>query len=300
MRVLVTGSNGLVGRALVKSLRADGHAVVRLVRDLGEGGSTYSWDLERGWMDAAAFDGVDAVVHLAGESIASGPWTRAKKVRIRDSRVASARLLVEHLQRESHPPAVFLSASAVGYYGDRGDEELTEESPPGNGFLPDVCREWEAAAAPLAERGIRTAMLRFGVILSADGGALARLLLPFRWGLGGVIGTGRQYMSWVSLTDAVGAIRHVLATEGLRGPVNVTAPTPVTNREFTETLGRILGRPTIVPVPAVALRLFLGEMAEELLLSGARAVPAALLRSGFNPRFPTLAGALERALATNR
>lgn len=292
VRILVSGSSGLIGSALVPALSAEGHAVSRLVRGRPGPGDVL-WGPARGAVDAARLEGFDAAVHLAGESVA-GRWTRTKKAAVRDSRVRGTRLLAEAFSRLSRPPQVLICASAVGFYGDRGDEVLTEQSAPGSDFLAGVCREWEAAAAPAAERGMRVAHLRFGVVLSPRGGALARMLPPFRLGLGGVIGSGRQYMSWISLDDAVGAVRHVLLNGSLAGPVNVTAPQPVTNRQFTRALGRALGRPTIFPMPAFAARLAFGEMADALLLSGARAEPARLLSSGYAFRTPDLEGALRR------
>ena len=300
MRILVTGSSGLIGSALIPSLSAAGHTVVRLVRTETEpGGGTVRWDPVAGTLDRAALEGFDAVVHLAGEDISSGTWTTAKKARIRQSRVDGTRLLARTLASLGRPPGVLACASAIGYYGDRGDQLLTEESEPGSGFLASVCRDWEAAAAPAGEAGIRLAYLRLGVVLSADGGALARMLGPFRMGMGGPLGSGRQYVSWVALDDALGAIVHVLSTQTLRGAVNVASPAPVTHAEFARTLGRVLGRPTVLGMPAFAVRLMFGEMADELLLASQRLVPARLLSSGYQFRFPELEAAL-RHLLTGR
>ena len=297
MNILVTGSSGLVGSALVPSLGNDGHAVTRLVRSApAPGESAVTWDPDRGQLSTAALEGIDAVVHLAGENIAAGRWTAARKARIRDSRVKGTGLLSETLARLERPPRVLVSASAIGYYGSRGDEVLTEKSHLGTGFLAEVCRDWEEATAPAARRGIRVAILRFGVIFSAHGGALPKMLTPFRLGLGGRIGDGRQYMSWVALDDTIGAIHHALATETLAGPVNVVAPQPVTNAEFTKTLGRVLGRPTVFPMPAFAARLAFGEMADELLLASQRVKPARLLDTHYQFRFPELEGALRHLL----
>ncbi len=297
MNILVTGSSGLVGSALLPSLAKEGHSVTRLVRSTATTGeSAATWDPERGQLSAAALEGFDAVVHLAGENIAAGRWTAARKARIRDSRVKGTGLLSETLARLERPPRVLISASGVGYYGSRGDEVLTEESSPGTGFLAEVCRDWEGATAPAARRGIRVAIPRFGVIFSAQGGALAKMLTPFRLGVGGRIGDGRQFMSWVALDDAVGAIHHALTTEALQGPVNVVAPHPVTNAEFTKTLGRVLGRPTLFPMPAFAARLAFGEMADELLLVSQRAKPARLLDAHYAFHFPDLEGALRHLL----
>ncbi len=239
---------------------------------------------------------MDAVVHLAGENISAGRWTDARKARIRDSRVQGTRLLCESLVGLSQPPKVLVCASAVGYYGDRKDEVLTEESTPGAGFLAEVCREWEEAAESAAQASIRVVYLRTGIVLSPSGGALAKMLLPFKLGLGGRIGGGGQYMSWIALNDAIGAIHHAIVTEALRGPANLVAPSPVTNLEFTKTLGRVLSRPTIFPLPGFVARLVLGEMADGLLLASTRAEPARLLGTGYVFRHPELEGALRYLL----
>jgi uncharacterized protein (TIGR01777 family) len=297
MRIAVTGSTGLVGSALVPALRAAGHEVVRLVRaDPGGARDAVRWSPDAGVVPAEALEGAGAVVHLAGESIAGGRWTAARKAAIRDSRVVGTGLLAGALARLPQPPEVLVSASAVGYYGDRGDETLAEESPGGSGFLAGVAREWEAATAPAAGRGIRVVTLRLGMVLSAGGGALRAMLPPFRLGLGGVIGSGRQYVSWISLEDVPPVVLHVLATGSLQGPVNAVAPSPVTSRELTATLGRVLGRPAILPLPAAAARLLLGEMADELLLASTRVLPGRLLATGFRFLHPALEGALRAAL----
>jgi hypothetical protein len=247
-------------------------------------------------MDTARLEGLDAVVHLAGENIATGRWTAEKKAKIRDSRVRSTRLLCDTLAGLKQPPKVLACASATGYYGDRGDELLTEESASGTGFLAGVCREWEAAATPAAQKGIRVVHLRFGMVLSGAGGALAKLLPPFRMGLGGALGTGRQYISWIALDDLLGVIAHALTTEALQGPVNAVAPNPVTNKEFTRTLGRTLGRFTLFSMPAAAARLAFGEMADEVLLASQRVQPARLLATEYRFRYPELEGALRHLL----
>ena len=274
MRILVTGSTGLVGQALLAQLA--GHEVVRYQRAA-----------------PPALDGFDAVIHLAGEPIA-GRWTAAKKERIRASRRDGTRSLCEQLARCSAKPRVLLSASAIGIYGDRGDEILTEDSPPGNGFLADVARDWETATLPATTAGIRVVNLRLGIVLSGHGGALKQMLPVFRLGAGGVLGSGRQFWSWIALADVVAAIRHALTTESLRGPVNGVAPFPVMNRAFTRTLGRVLHRPTILPVPAWAVRLALGEMGPALLLASTRVEPRRLLASGFKFQLPELEEALQR------
>lgn len=260
------------------------------------GAAAVAWDPAAGRLDGAALDGLDAVVHLAGEDISRGAWTAAKKARIRQSRVEGTALLARTLASLDRPPAVLACASAVGYYGDRGDEALTEESPPGTGFLASVCRDWEAAASPAVEAGIRVLHLRFGVVLSPAGGALARMLGPFRMGMGGPIGSGRHYVSWIAIDDALGAVVHALSSETLRGPMNVASPGPVTHLEFARTLGRVLGRPTLLAVPAFGLRLLFGEMATEVLLASQRLEPARLLSTGYEFRYPNLEGALRHLL----
>lgn len=295
MKVLVTGSTGLVGSALVPFLLTSGHQVARLVRSPPTAGGDVHWDPAAGRLEPTNLEGLDAVVHLAGERI-TGRWTAAKKARIRSSRVQGTRLLAETLARLARPPKTLVCASAIGYYGDRGDEVLREESPSGAGFLAEVCREWEAAARPAAEKGIRVVHLRIGVVLSAAGGALALMLTPFKLGLGGRVGSGQQYMSWIAIDDLAGIIQHALTNESLRGPVNAVAPRAITNREFTKTLGRVLGRPTVFPMPAFAARLAFGQMADELLLASARVEPARLIASGYKFRTPELEAALRHLL----
>ena len=299
MCVAITGSTGLVGSEVVASLSAAGHEVVRVVRrGPASGEGTVRWDPAKGEIDAAGLEGLDAVIHLAGENVGSGRWTAARKAAIRDSRVNGTRLLCDTLAGLARPPKTLVCASAIGYYGDRGAEPLTEESPPGTGFLAEVCREWEAASEHAVRKGIRVVAMRIGMVLSPKGGALPRMLPLFRAGLGGVIGNGRQYVSWVALDDLVGIVLHALRCEDLRGPVNAVAPRPVTNREFTEALGKALSRPTPLPVPAFALRLAVGdEMADALLLASAWVVPKRLLDTGYAFRFPELPAALFLLLA---
>jgi uncharacterized protein (TIGR01777 family) len=302
MNVLVSGSTGLVGTALIPALMAGGHEVIRLVRAKSRTPSKeiIGWNPEASYIDSAGLEGLDAIIHLAGEPIASGRWNSAKKARIRDSRVQGTRLLCEALGHASRRPAVLLCASAIGFYGDRGDEVLTEASAAGTGFLADVCREWEAATDLARQNGIRVVNLRFGVILSTAGGALAKMLTPFKMGVGGLIGTGRQYMSCISIDDCIGAIQHALASENLTGPTNIVQPGPVTNREFTKTLGNVLGRPTIFPMPAFAARLAFGEMADQLLLASARVEPQKLAATGYQFRHPDLETALRHVLGKAR
>jgi uncharacterized protein (TIGR01777 family) len=296
LQVAVTGSRGLVGTALVPFLTTGGHRILRIVRGAGGDTEAVRWDPAHGLQDAARLSGVDAVVHLAGENIAARRWTDAHKAAVRQSRVVGTRRLCDALATLPHPPKVLVAASAVGYYGDRGAEVLTEESPPGTGFLAEVCREWESATQPAERAGIRVVHLRFGMILSPRGGALGKMLLPFRLGAGGPVGSGRQYVSWVAIDDAIGAVLHALATGEVRGPVNVVAPAPVTNAEFARTLGRVLRRPALVPLPAFAARLAFGEMADALLLASARVMPARLQTSGYRFRLPDLEGALRHLL----
>ena len=295
MKILVTGASGLVGRALVPLLTAEGHEAARLVRS-APGAGDVPWDPDAGTLGAEALEGFDGVVHLAGENIASGRWNTEKKRRIRESRVRGTRLLSETLAALERPPRVLVSASAVGFYGDRGEEELTEASPAGTGFLSEVCREWEAATEAAEEKGVRVVHARLGIVLSRQGGALAKMLTPFRLGVGGVIGNGRQYMSWVTLDDAAAALGHLLAAAAVTGPVNVVAPAPVTNREFTATLGRVLRRPAVFPVPGFMARLAFGEMAEALLLASARVKPEKLLDSGYAFRHGSLTEGLRHVL----
>lgn len=299
MKILVSGSHGLVGKALISSLTNDGHEVVRLVRrERSLGSPEVEWHPNQGRIDAEQLEGLDIVVHLAGESIASGRWTNEKKRAIRESRVKGTSLLSESLARLSRPPSLFLSASAIGYYGDRGNELLTETSSPGDGFLPSVCIEWENATKPAVEKGIRTVYARFGIILDRHEGALAKMLPPFRMGIGGRIGAGKQWMSWITIYDVLNGIKFLIADTSTRGPVNFVAPSPMTNAEFTKVLGRVLSRPTLFPVPAFGVRLAFGEMADALLLSSQKVEPSVLEDRGFLFSWPTLEPALRHILAT--
>ena len=280
MRVAITGASGLIGSALRRSLGDDGHEVVPLVRGGDRPG--VRWDPDAGTIDAAGLEGVDAVVHLAGEGIGEKRWTDEQKRRIRESRTKGTDLLARTLAGLSRKPAVLVSGSAMGVYGDRGDEVLTEESPPGEGFLPDLVVAWEEATAPAADAGIRVAHIRTGLVLDRDGGALPKLMPLFRFGLGGRMGSGRQWWSWITIDDEVRAIRHLIVTETASGPHNLAAPEPVTNAALTKALGRVLHRPAVVPVPAFGPKLLLGgELATELLFTSIRMVPAKLEASGF-------------------
>ena len=297
MRILISGSSGLIGRSLTERLRSAGDTLCTLVRRKAEKSQDeIGWDPEAGVLDSSRLDGVDAVVHLAGKPIASR-WTEETKRAIRDSRVRGTKRLAEAVAQLPRRPKVFIAASAVGFYGSRGDEPLDETSAPGTGFLADVCQEWEEAAAPARDAGIRTVHLRTGLVLSRKGGLLARVLLAFKMGAGGIVGTGRQWLSWISLGDATAAIQYAIGAAELSGPVNLTAPQPVPNAEFARTLGKILGRPTLVPVPAFAVSLLLGEMGDELLLSGQKVLPKKLLAAGFSFAHPDLESAIRWALA---
>jgi uncharacterized protein (TIGR01777 family) len=297
LHVAVTGATGLMGSALGPFLTTGGHRVTPVSRQPSAKGAIH-WDPASGAAEASAFEGLDAVVHLAGENVGVR-WTRERKRRIRESRVAATRLLAEALAGRKRPPSVLVAASAMGIYGDRGDEVLTEDSVPSgppSDFLVEVGREWEAATAPARDAGIRVVNLRFGIVLTPAGGALGRMLTPFRLGVGGPLGNGRQWVSWISIDDAIGAIHHALLTGGLSGPVNAVAPEPVTSRLFAATLGRVLGRPALLPAPAPALRLLFGEMAETALLGSQRLAAPRLLAAGYSFRHPRLETALRHVL----
>jgi hypothetical protein len=301
MKVIVTGSTGLVGRALIRSLLADGHEVTRLVRGDAQGfrapgTAAVHWDPERGEIDSKELEGHDAAVHLAGESVAEGRWDEEKKRRIRESRMKGTSLLAGALAGLGAKPGVLVSASATGFYGDRGAEVLREESASGGDFLSDVCREWEKATLQASQAGIRVVHLRIGVVLSGEGGALPKMLTPFKLGVGGKVGSGSQYMNWIALEDLIGVIRRAVEDETLRGPVNAVAPQQVTNAEFTKALGRVLGRPTIFAVPAFAARLAFGEVADALLLASTRVEPARLKEIGYKFKHPEIEGALRSVL----
>jgi hypothetical protein len=299
VNILVSGSSGLIGQALIPVLTSGGHRVVCMVRFRPrDGEGLVYWDPAGGEIDAPKLEGFDAVVHLAGEPI-TGRWTAAKKRAIRDSRVKSTRFLCEVLARLSNRPRVLVAASASGYYGDRGDEVLREESEAGSSFLSQVCQEWERATRPAAESGIRVVNLRIGFVLSPAGGGLAKMLPAFKMGAGGRIGSGKQYLSWIAIDDLVQIILFAVANEALHSPANAVAPNPVTNLVFAKTLGRVLGRPAIFPMPAFAVRLAFGEMGKELLLASTRLEPARLLKAGYQFRFPELEPALRYLLGRN-
>jgi uncharacterized protein len=303
MKILVSGSTGLIGSALIPRLTTLGHSVLRLVRaetaqnGKGQYGTgNVQWNPQTSQIDKAALEGFDAVVHLAGESIADGKWTPEKKEKLRASRVMPTRFLAETLAGLKNKPKVFVCASAIGFYGPRGNEPLDENAAKGAGFLADLCQDWESATRPASEAGIRVVNLRTGVVLSTKGGALKQMLLPFQLGAGGQIGNGEQYFSWITLDDECGAIIHALNTESLSGPVNAAAPEAVTNKEFTKALGSVLLRPTLIPIPPFALRILFGEMADELLINGQNVKPDKLLKSGYKFRDTNLESALYHVL----
>ncbi|RME66600.1 MAG: TIGR01777 family protein [Verrucomicrobia bacterium] len=290
MKVLVTGATGLVGSALVPYLTTQGHEVVRLSRSGAPG--MFRWEPESGRIEAAALEGVDAIVNLAGANIAEGRWTSKRRRLILESRVQSTRALVEAMATMEKPPSVFVNASAVGIYGDTGDREVDESAGVRRGFLAEVCRRWEAEARRAETLGVRTVLPRLGVVLTPSGGALAKLLPLFRSGLGGPVGGGRQWMSWIAMDDLLEVLLRLLTDRSMTGPVNAVTPTPVTNGEFAHTLARVLGRPSVVPTPAIALRLAFGQMATETMLASSRVKPARLLEAGH----AFLHGELEPAL----
>ncbi|MEH6378756.1 TIGR01777 family oxidoreductase [Streptomyces sp. KLMMK] len=299
MRIAITGSTGLIGTALVRSLRADGHEVVRLVRREARARGEVSWDPLRQTVDTSGLAGCTGVVHLAGAGVGDHRWTASYKKEIRDSRVLGTAAIAEALASLDTPPRVLVSGSAIGIYGDTGDRLADESTPPGHGFLAGVCQEWEDAAGAAAEAGVRTVFARTGLVVAREGGAWAKLFPLFRAGLGGRLGNGRQYWSFIALQDHVAALRHLLEADDVAGPVNLTAPHPVTNRQVTEVMGRVLHRPALFPAPAPLLRLALGEMATDVLGSQ-RVVPRRLLDSGFSFTFPDVESAVRAALADTR
>jgi uncharacterized protein len=306
VKVLISGSTGLIGSSLLGALRQQGHDVARLVRpetrirsrNPATPNKEVRWDSQAGILDQSA-EGADAVVHLAGASIAGGRWTAARKRLLRDSRIAATHHLIDSLRKLAQPPRAFIAASAIGFYGDRGNEELTELSPAGTDFLADLAREWEAASLRAAEFGARTVILRMGIVLAKDGGALPQMALPFRFGIGGRIGSGRQWMSWVALEDVVAMMQYALTADSLTGPVNAVAPHPERNAEFAKVLARVLRRPALFPTPAFALRLALGEMADALLLASQRVLPRKLENLGYRFVLPDLEPALRTVLGVD-
>lgn len=298
MKILITGASGLIGKALQKSFAEKGYEMLLASRSEPKDDKHIQWNAETGFADEdlPQLEALDAAIHLAGENIAGLRWTDEKKKAIRDSRVFGTRTMIEAFAKLEQKPKTFIAGSAVGFYGDRGDDELTEASPAGNTFLAEICKEWEAESRRAEDLGIRTVLLRTGIVLSKDGGALATMLTPFKFGVGGVVGTGKQWMSWVSLDDVVEIMNFVLENEKVRGAVNVVSPNPATNEEFTKALGEVLYRPTILPLPEFAVHMVFGEMGDALLLDSTRVMPKRLLDAGYEFKFPELRSALEHAI----
>jgi len=298
-RIAITGATGLVGSALTSALSGQGNQVIPLRRGTSQSdGTDVFWEPSgRGIIDPKALGDIDTIVHLAGENIATARWTDAQKQKIRVSRVDATRNLVRSLRNCEKPPATLVCASAIGFYGDRGSEEMTESSAPGSGFLPEVCQDWEAAAAEAEELGIRVVRVRIGVVLSTQGGALAKMLTPFKLCAGGIVGNGKQYWSWIGLSDLVDVLEEAIANKDLRGVINAVSPNTVTNREFTKVLGKVLRRPALFPLPAFVAKIMLGEMADDLLLGSTRVVPEVLNRSGFEFQYADLEACLRHELS---
>ena len=296
MKILITGATGLIGTPLQRSLRERGHKLLLASRKPPKDDSYIQWDVEKGFTEPGRLEGIDAVIHLAGESVSGLRWTDEKKKAIRDSRVLGTRNIVDAISDLKQRPSVLIAASAIGFYGDRGDEELTEASKSGKNFLAEVSREWESEARRAEDSGVRTVLLRTGIVLSKDGGALGTMLTPFKFGLGGVIGDGKQWMSWISLVDHIDVINFALENENIRGAVNSVSPNPVTNQEFTAVMGDVLYRPTFIPVPEFAVHLAFGEMGEALLLDSMKVIPKRLIDAGFKFKFPDLKKAIENAV----
>lgn len=295
MKILITGASGLIGTALQKSFAEKGYEMLLATRSEPKKPEQIQWDMEAGFADAGRLEGLDAVIHLAGENVSGLRWTEDKKKAIRESRVKGTHNIVNTLSNLEKKPKIFISGSAIGFYGDRGDDMMTETSPAGDTFLADVCKAWETESRRAEDMGIRTVLLRTGIVLSKDGGALATMLTPFKFGVGGVVGSGKQWMSWISLDDVIAIINFALENESLRGAVNVVAPNPVTNEEFTKTLGEVLYRPTFLPLPEFAVNLVFGEMGDALLLDSTRVEPKRLKEAGFEFEFTELKAAIEHA-----
>ena len=298
MKILITGASGLIGKALQTSFRDKGHEMLLASRSEAKVAGHIQWSADTGFRDEdlSRLEGLDAVIHLAGENVSGLRWTDEKKKSIRDSRVFGTRSMIETFDKLADKPKLFISGSAIGFYGDRGDDKLAESSAAGKTFLAEVCKEWEAESRRAEDLGIRTVLLRTGIVLSKDGGALATMLTPFKFGVGGVIGDGKQWMSWISLEDVVGIVNFALENESVRGALNVVAPNPVTNEEFTKTMGTVLYRPTFLPLPEFAVHMVFGEMGDALLLDSTRVVPKRLKDAGYQFKFADLKRALENAV----
>ncbi|MBX3299687.1 MAG: TIGR01777 family oxidoreductase [Acidobacteria bacterium] len=296
MKVLITGASGLLGRALQPRLAAKGYEMLLASRSEPKDGSHIRWTIEDGFADPERLEGLDAVIHLAGENVSGLRWTDEKKKAILDSRVLGTRNVVEAISKLKEKPRTFIASSAIGFYGERGDEEVNESSAAGTGFLPDVCKAWEAESRRAEDAGIRTVLLRTGIVLSKDGGALGTMLLPFKMGVGGVVGSGKQWMSWISLEDEMAVIEYCLENENIRGAINAVGPNPVTNEQFTKTLGDVLYRPTFLPLPEFAVSMLFGEMGDALLLASTKVLPKRLEELGFEFKHPDLKDAIESAV----
>lgn len=298
MKILISGASGLVGKHLIPTFKAKGHSIYKLVRKTPQSADEIQWDAMKGFSDEeqSNLEGFDAVVHLAGDNVASENWSEEKKRKIRESRTIGTKVLIDALRKCENPPKTLISASAIGFYGDRKDEILTEDSAKGVGFFPEVCEEWEQEAQKATEFGVRVINPRIGIVLSKNGGALEKMLTPFKFGIGGVVGSGKQYMSWIALDDLIKIIHFAIENDNLNGAVNATAPNPVTNEVFTKTFGKVLNRPTFIPVPEFGIKLLFGEMGERLLLEGCRVIPKRLQDFGFEFEFTNLEAALKHSI----